>query len=152
MIQDFVKAWDANQDNLKEYFQTHEMADYRAYKDLVKLLFELVINPYLKIIGKKVYNLEHIHEIDDGDYQGTLLYAIPLDTFQPTEWDYVFTHQDYGSCPGCDILEEIQTYNYHQFPNKEQLFGHMTLCLHLLQKCIIPFSFGSQNEDGSAKS
>ena len=129
MIQDFVKAWNANQDNLKEYFQTHEMADYREYKDLVN-------------------NLEHIHEIDDSDCQGTLLYAIPLDTYQPTEWDYVFTHQDYGSCPGCDILEKIQTYDHHQFPNKEQLFGHMTLCMHLLQKCIIPFSFGNQNQDG----
>ena len=140
MINDFVKAWDANHDKLKEYFQTHEMVDYCEYKELVRLLFELVINPYLKKDGKKIYNLQRMHEIDDGDCQGTLLYAIPIDTYQPTEWDYVFTHQNYGSCPGCDILEEIQTYDYHQLPNEMQLSGHMTLCLHLLQKCIIPFT------------
>ena len=67
MIQDFVQAWDANKDRLKEYIGGHLETGLGSYQLLVKALFEQVINPYLKDIGKTVYNLECIHEIVQRD-------------------------------------------------------------------------------------
>ena len=67
MIQDFVQAWDANKDRLKEYIGEHLETGLGSYQLLVKALFEQVINPYLKDSGKTVYNLECIHEIVQRD-------------------------------------------------------------------------------------
>ena len=149
MIKVFVKAWDANQNKLKEHFHTHKMEEYDAYKKLVLLLFGIVINPYLERTGRRIFNLDLVHEIDDGKCHGTLLYVIPRVNPDPTERDYVLTNISYGSCPLCDWLEEIQTNQdtNHDYliPTEEQVSEHMTLCLHLLQKCIIPY--GAEDDD-----
>lgn len=143
MIQLFVEAWDANKEQLKEYFKTHRMEEYSSYKQLVKILFEVVINPYIGDVKKmEIYDLndEEITVIDNGDYQGTQLFALHIETYQPCAWEYVFTHQSYGSCSGCDVLKGIQEYE-PGLPNEEQVKEYITLCLHLLQRCKIPFSY-----------
>jgi hypothetical protein len=134
-------AWNANKDKLKAYFQTHKTNDYGHYKDLVKLLFEYVVNPYLEENEKRVYDLEKIHEIDDGDYQGSLLYVIPLSTYQPSCYDYLVTYLEYGSCPFCDLLEGLLSLSKGEIPDEDQVSDFMTLCLHLLQRCKIPYSY-----------
>ena len=74
---------------------------------------------------------ERIHEIDDGDYQGTLVYIIGDDSYQPNQYWYV--RIAYGSCSGCDTLESIR--NYDGGPPKEsQVDDYMTLCLHIIQQ------------------
>jgi hypothetical protein len=50
--------------------------------------------------------------IDDGDYQGTQIFIIPTDTYQPSVKDYVMTDTYYGSCSGCDTLQAISGYDY----------------------------------------
>ena len=141
MIQDFVQAWDANKDRLKEYIGEHLESGLGSYQSLVKALFEQVINPYLKDSGKTVYNLERIHEINDSKYQGCLLYVIPLDNYEPSSYDYVLTFAEYGSCPVCDTLEGI--WEYYRIANNpdETVRDLMNLCLHLLQHCKIPYSY-----------
>ena len=135
MIQEFVKAWDANKDTLRKYFQCHKMKEYDEYVKLVKLLFDWVINPYYEHQFKR-FDTNKITVIDDGSYQGTQIFAIPLDTYQPSCYEYVFTHQYYGSCSGCDTLLGIQGYEEKEnLPTEEQVSEHMTLCLHLLQRC-----------------
>jgi hypothetical protein len=74
---------------------------------------------------------ETLHCIDDGDYQGTLLFLIPEDTYQPDNYYYVKV--EYGSCSGCDTLESIRDYD-SDTPNDEQVKDYMTLCLHIIQK------------------
>lgn len=133
MIKEFVEAWDANKGVLEEYFKTHTTQQYAEYSALVRLLFDKVINPYLKDKGQVIFDLD-IACIDDGDYQGTQLFILHKDTYQPEETDYVVTHQYYGSCDGCDTLMRIHNYE-DELPTEYQLKEYMTLCLHLLQRC-----------------
>jgi hypothetical protein len=134
MIDNFVKAWDENKGKLEEYFKTNEQSCYNNYRLLVELLFTKVINPYLDKIEEDVFNENAIHVIDDGNYQGTLLFLIPENKYQPSPYDYVWTNQYYGSCSGCDALMGISNYD-DDVPNEEQVKDYMTLCLHLLQRC-----------------
>lgn len=140
MIKDFVDAWDCNKDRLEEYFKTHKMSEYDRYEKLVKILFDEVINPYLSDKGKDIYDTEEITVIDNGEYQGTQLFALHIETYQPASYEYVLTYQEYGSCSGCDLLQGIQVYD-SSLPDEEQVKEHMTLCLHLLQRCQMPFSY-----------
>ena len=143
MIDKFIKAWDANKDNLRNYFSTHEMKEYDEYRILVCLLFEKVINPYIEADDKSFdhtpYDIGNIHEIDDGDYQGTLLYIIPKKTYQPCKDEYVITNVGYGSCSCCDTLQGITCYDCDKLPDHNQIDEFMTLCLHILQQCKIPY-------------
>lgn len=145
MVKLFVEAWDANKGRLEEFFKTTEMIHYDEYVKLVSLLFEKIINPYLKDLGYS-YDTDMIHVIDDGNWQGYQLFVIPIQTYQPSAFEYVITYTGYGSCSGCDTLMRIQHYG-EELPNEEQVKEHMTLCLHLLQRCKIPFSYEENDYD-----
>lgn len=138
MIKEFVEAWDKNKWKLEEYFKTTPEREYTSYKDLVKLLFDFVINPCMddNYYGCKAkYNTKEIVVLDDGDYQGTQIFILHRDTYQPSVEEYVYTHTYYGSCSGCDTLQGIQGWDWNKIPNEEQVKDYMELCLHLLQKC-----------------
>ena len=140
MIKEFVLAWDANKDKLSEYIASHKQECYNSYNEIVKMLFEQVINPYMKAHYKATFDIEKVHEIDDGDYQGTLLYIIPYDTYQPSCWEYVATYVDYGSCSGCDTLLGISKYE-GDLPDADQVKDYVGLCLNILQHCKYPFDY-----------
>lgn len=133
MIEEFIKAWNYNKATLEEYLKITEMGKYDNYTTLVKLLFEKVINPYMEISKHKSYNLTRLHVIDDGDYQGTIIYLIPEDYYQPNSFNYVWTCVEYGSCSACDTIRGICEGDEDELPNEQQLKEFMTLCLHLLQ-------------------
>ena len=61
-----------------------------------------------------------IHEIDDGDYQGTLVYVIAAKDYQPD--DYWYVKIGYGSCSACDTLEAIRNFSDEK-PTPEQVEG-----------------------------
>ena len=92
MIEAIVKKWDANKHKLEEYFATTKQEEYRDYKTIVVKLFELVIteieNEWSSTDG---FDINKMTVIDDGDYQGTTIYIIPKDTYQPSVNDYVIT-------------------------------------------------------------
>lgn len=94
------------------------------YIDIVKIVIEAVHDGY----GTPDPN--NIHEIDDGDYQGTLLFVIPMYEYQP--WDYWYVKVSYGSCSGCDTLQAILDgdYGYTVDEKADALF---TLALHIVQ-------------------
>lgn len=140
MIKEFVLAWDANKDKLSEYIASHKQECYNSYNEIVKMLFEQVINPYMKAHYETSFNVENIHEIDDGHYQGTLLYMIPADTYQPSHWQYVATYVYYGSCSGCDTLLGISGYS-GDLPDADQVKDYVELCLNILQHCKYPFNY-----------
>ena len=141
MVKRFVEAWDKNKDKLEEFIKTHKQEEYDSYEELTKLLFDVVINPALKNTGYypwgAIFDTDNILEIDDGDYQGTLIYILHLDTYQPDVSEYVYTSVSYGSCSGCDTLQAIECRgNYwDELPDKRQVEDYMELCLHLLQNC-----------------
>lgn len=141
MIPEFVRAWDANKIKLKYYIATHQMKEYSEYEDLVRLLFERVINPYFRERREDIYNVEELQVIGNEDCGGTAVFIMPTShygkwngEYSDAHDDYVITHNKYGTCAGCDTLMGIQHYQ-DGIPSDEQVEKHMTLCLHLLQRC-----------------
>ena len=130
MIKQFVMAWENNKSQLEKHIKTHNQDDF-SYEWLLKALIDVVINPFYK---EEEWNSEKIHTIDDGHWQGSQLFIVPLNTYQPSPYQYFWTHVDYGSCSGCDTLEGIRHYD-KGFPNEEQVNEYMILALHLLQHC-----------------
>lgn len=132
MVKNFANSWYKNKDKLEKYFKTHKQSKYMSYRDLVKLIFDIIINPELNC---EEYDTDNIMVLDDGDYQGTQIFILHRKTYQPSIEDYVYTNVSYGSCSYCDTLLSISEYDYG-LPNKNQVKDYMTLCLHLLQRCV----------------
>ncbi|RHE72389.1 hypothetical protein DW722_07000 [Mediterraneibacter gnavus] len=133
MIKEFCLAWEKNKDKLEEYFRKTRQEEYGNYEDLVKLLFDIVINPSIECDHYRL-DTENILVIDDGDYQGTQVFILHRDQYQPSVEDYVYTNTYYGSCSGCDTLLSINEYE-DGLPSESQVNDYMDLCLHLLQRC-----------------
>ena len=129
MIAKFVRSWYKNKDELEKYIRYHSQDNYDSYDKLVRLVTIYIINK----ADDGFYDENNIHEIDDGDYQGTLIYIIPRKTYQPDEDDYIYTSVGYGSCSGCDTLLSINGYSTERLPDDEQVKDYMTLCLHIVQ-------------------
>ncbi len=133
MIKEFIEKWDKHNKELKEYFRNTDQKEYSNYKDIVKILFELVINKD-EVFDCNRFDTENILVIDDGDYQGTEIFILHKDEYQPSIKEYVYTNNYYGSCSGCDTLLSISNYEDGK-PNEQQVKNYMELALGLLQKC-----------------
>ncbi len=106
----------------------HELADKwskdepDSYFDIVKGVVELITDDEVPL------DPERIHTIDDGDYQGTLLYVIAAKGYQPSTYWAVYV--GYGSCSGCDTLQSIQ---YDETDAAKRVDQFMSLALHIVQ-------------------
>ena len=123
MIEDFTKAWFGNLHKMREKFTKKHPQNY---KEIVEAVVEILKTDNEYSCPDK----ERIHEIDDGNYQGTLVYVIGAGGYQPDTYWYVKV--GYGSCSGCDTLEAIAEYRIDD-PTKEQVDRYMTLALHIVQ-------------------
>lgn len=125
MEQELVARFDAKReevkDNLRKLIINKNWCDYI---DIVKIVIEAVHD------GSGTPDPERIHEIDDGEYQGTLLFVIPSDTYQP--WNYWYVKVDYGSCSGCDTLMAILEGDFGDTID-EKADALFTLALHIVQ-------------------
>ena len=122
MIKGFVDLWEKRKGEVESKFKAGHPAHYT---DIVKAVVEI-------LHGEKDYGLpdpSKIHVIDDGEYQGTLLFIIPEKAYQPST--YWAVKVGYGSCSGCDTLQSIRGYN--DTPTEEQVKEYMTLALHIVQ-------------------
>lgn len=124
MIPEFVERWEERKEQVRASF--NERPD--GYLGLVK-----------KVIGAlwdEEYgcpDVTRIHEIDDGHYQGTIVYVIGAYGYQPSEYWYVKV--GYGSCSACDTLQYIDygMGNYKDELTEAQIDEYMKLALHILQ-------------------
>lgn len=123
MIQKFVTLWEERKETLRAKFAA---AHPENYLGIVKGVVELLDNDDYS--GSP--DSDRIHTIDDGDYQGTLLFVIAAKGYQPDVYWYVKV--SYGSCSGCDTLENIRNYDDTP-PTSEQVDDYMTLALHIVQ-------------------
>lgn len=124
MDKKIVEAWDSNKAKVQAVF---EAAHPDNYKDVIRAVVQMLhdaSDEYEKP------DPERIHEIDDGSYQGTLVYVIGATGYQPDEYWYVKV--GYGSCSGCDTLQAICNYEDGK-PSDEQVSEYMTLALHIIQ-------------------
>lgn len=123
MIKEFVNRFMEKKPELQAAFAESHPEDYKAViKAVVSILNDG--NDYGSIDPNR------IHQIDDGDYQGTLVFVIAATGYQPSGYWYVKV--SYGSCSGCDTLEGIRCYSDDK-PTEEQVRDYMTLALHIVQ-------------------
>lgn len=140
MIKFAIQQWDKNKSELEKHYRSLETFNDLEYKDIVVNLVRFI---YTDNIYE--FNSEAITEIDNGDYQGTVLYMIPRKTYQPDEYDYLLTYTNYGSCSGCDTLMSIQ--ESWVTNREEQINDLMELSLHLVQNTIKPYNTGWRNDE-----
>lgn len=124
MIQEFVEIWEKHKHSIENEFRKEHP---NHYTDIIKLVVKMLHDNTEKWYKP---DPEHIHTIDDGDYQGTLVYVIPETGYQPSTYWYVMV--GYGSCSGCDTLQAICDYSDEK-PNDKQVKEYMTLALHIIQ-------------------
>lgn len=124
MIKELVDRFMQNKGKLEEHFRKEMPGDY---KEIVKAVVEIITDDEYRT---HALDPERIHEIDDGNYQGTLVYVIAEKGYQPS--DYYYVGVSYGSCSGCDTLEGIRGYS-DEPPNEQQVKDFMTLALHIVQ-------------------
>lgn len=131
MIEEFTKRWFDRNHMVRAMFEANMPS---SYSDIVTAVVSMLHDEdkYSSI------DPERIHEIDDGDYQGTLVYVIASSGYQPDEYWYVKV--GYGSCSGCDTLENILSGNWGheneaeaQAWKKDAIDQLMTLALHIVQ-------------------
>ena len=132
MINEFVEKWNKYNKELEQYIAETEQKEYDSYQILVELLVKYIINRDIEYDMDK-YDIEDMHIVDDGDYQGTQIFILHKDCYQPSIEDYIYTNNYYGSCSGCDTLFSINEYE-DGLPSKEQVKEYMQLLLNLLQK------------------
>ena len=122
MIQEFVDRFMANKHVLEEKFrQAHPI----EYVDIVRAVMGVITSDKYDDINPSI-----IHVIDDGDYQGTLLFVIPDRCYQPRNYWAVLV--EYGSCSACDTLQGIHHYSSAP-PTDGQVAEYMMLALHIVQ-------------------
>lgn len=142
MIKYCKDKWNKNNNMLynalSERLKLSELQDY-YYDNLVKLSVQCILN------DEDEWDVENITEIDNGNYQGTLLYLIPRSTCQPDETEYLMTYIGYGSCGVCDTLQGIQ---YGSYEDSTQIIQeYMMLCKDIICNMIKPYNNGWRHED-----
>ena len=122
MIKEFVSRFTEKKKDLEAVFS---MEHPSSYMEVVKAVVQVISNG-----DYGTPDPNRIHEIDDGDYQGTLVYVIAETGYQPSTYWYVKVA--YGSCSGCDTLQAICGYD-NGAPSSAQVSDYMTLALHVVQ-------------------
>ena len=130
MIKKVITQWEENKHKLEEYFKTTPQDEYSEYENIVKKIFQLCITEATDYTD---WDVNRMTVIDDGSYQGTQIFIIPTDSYQPTVENYLMTDTYYGSCSGCDTLLSIGSYS-NDLPTEQQVKEYMTVALHLVQK------------------
>lgn len=103
MIKEFLEKWWKYKDNMESYFRGFEDISGVEYHGIVKALVENILNQGVEWCKLS----KEVKVIDDGDYEGTMIFIFHNDTCTPSITDYFFTHNYYGSCSGCDTLLSI---------------------------------------------
>ena len=119
----FIERFDNKRHEIKEYLAS--LLDICKndidYDDIVRIVIDAIHE------GHGDPNPEAIHAIDDGDYQGTLLFVIPEDSYNP--YDYWYVKVMYWSCSACDTLQGVLDSDNRN----QQLDWLFTLALHIFQ-------------------
>lgn len=130
MIAELVKSWENHKDELEmDIFADEEYYRHADYSDLVKKMVEFIFDTEEMNTSYQSYVFNPKNKIDDGDYQGTEIFFINKNTYQPFETDYIVTFINYGSCSGCDTLLSAQNEDLNQMVK-----DLMTIFLHMIQK------------------
>lgn len=149
MIKYCLRQWDKNREVLREAYRTCTGWNDWEYTDVVTMTVECILNNGVDEYDDYYWDIKGISCIDNGDYQGTLLFLIPKNTYQPDESEYLMTYVDYGSCSGCDTLQAIQSCG--EYGNKtlteQQVIDFMQLSKDIITNMIRPYNKGWRHKD-----
>ena len=126
MITEFIDKFQEIKPRLLEQFSDREPDNYEdIFKQTIKMMFEESADDYYS--NSETPDFQSITVIDDGDYQGTLVFVVASKSYQPS--DYWATRVDYGSCSGCDTFQ-----SYSDYDNPEKSAPKMvTMALHMIE-------------------
>lgn len=145
MLKYCLDKWNANKAVLVYKLRTDTTLNTCEYVDLVKLVVDLVLNTGEP--SHSSWDSGNITVVDNGDYQGTLLFLIPMKCYQPSEYEYLMTYAGYGSCSGCDTLQAIQEWDDNALLTETQVKDYMALCKDLLTNMVKPYNCGWRKDD-----
>lgn len=143
MIKYCLKKWNKNKSALLDALRQDKTLNECDYKHLVELVVQHILNGSIGLDDDCEWDSSKITEIDNGDYQGTLLYLIPSETYQPSEYEYLMTYVGYGSCSGCDTLQSIQGWGSESV----RIPDFMKLCLDIVSSIVKPYNTGWRNTE-----
>ena len=129
MITEFIDKFQEIKPRLLEQFSKEEPDNYSdIFKQTIKMMFEDTEDTEdTYFSNSETPDFERITVIDDGDYQGTLVFVVASKGYQPS--NYWATQVDYGSCSGCDTFQ-----SYSDYRNPEKSAPEMvTMALHMIE-------------------
>lgn len=143
MLKYCLKKWDMFNKDLEDALREDENLNSCEYKYLLEKVVEHILNGEVEEFSyDEKWDANKITVIDDGHYQGTLLFVIPRLCYQPCEYEYLMTFVDYGSCSGCDTLQHIQSWFDNEPPTERQLKDYMALCRDMVCNIVRPYNTG----------
>lgn len=162
MIKYCYDKWRDNCEKLLEKLKSDTNLSTCNYKYLVQLVVKYILNNGFDEDSWDLYedgwSANKITEIDNGEYQGTLLFLIPKNCYQPSQTEYLMTYVNYGSCSYCDTLQSIQCgwnyddapedWHYDDPPTEAQVKDFFILCRDLVMHMIRPYNW---NDDENFK-
>lgn len=126
MIQLFVDRFMERKPALRAHFSKEPPEEY---SDIVKAAVKTVTDADDDYLRKEP-DPERVHQVDDGDYRGTLVFVIGAKGYRPSTYWYVLV--SYGSCSGCDTLEAAK-WDFDSGDENKRLDAYMTMALHVVQ-------------------
>ena len=172
MIKYCLEKWDKNCKKLENAIRQDALINECEYDYLVNLVVTYILNDGEDVSNisvmdmfdmsrtkeednKYLWDNGEITKIDNGEWQGTLLFLIPRKDCFLEAHDYLMTYVNYGSCSGCDTLQGIQYADYldqnddyytSKFPLEQQVKEYMMLCKDIVSNMIRPYNHGWRNE------
>ena len=143
MLKYCLEKWNKNRTYLENALREDMSLHNCDYEYLVRLVVRYILNDN---VYDGTWSTDNITTIDNGEYQGTLLFVIPEETYQPNEYEYLMTYIGYGSCSVCDTLQSIQPWESRALTD-EELEGFMTLCKDIVTNIIKPWNAGWRHDD-----
>ena len=142
MIKFALNRWDENNKKLREVIANTPVEERKNwdYADLVYLVATTVYE----------FELTHVHNIRYGgecNYQGTLVFLIPMDDSPFTEREWLMSYVGYGSCTVCDTLQSIQCDDGDPDSDIDAVDLYMNICRDIVSNTILPYNNGWRNDD-----
>ena len=145
MLKYCYERWNQNKDKLEAALRETDLTMV-GYMDLCALVVKHILNTDDQEFSYENWDPNKITVIDDGDYQGTMLFLIPQNTYQPSEYGYLMTYIGYGSCTVCDYLQSIQPWDKSEIDD-ETIKDFMGLCKDFVTNMIKPYNSGWRQDD-----
>jgi hypothetical protein len=124
MDMSIIAAFDKSRAALLTAFGSEEFRP--SYGKLLQMALQEMVPHYEEPYGKP--DPERITRINHGDHQGTLVFVVGPEGYQPsTVW---LTKVYYGSCSYCDTLQRIED----DVEPADRPAQYLTLVLHMIQR------------------